>query len=101
VVVALERLHAHADQHRDREQDQFDERDRRELRQPVGRFGHGQRVVNAVEAVVALAPDEFGGIEPRDDIEEQGRAALDRLQHQIGHGPDVLAIDPTGESSRC
>ena len=58
---------------------------------------HGQRVVDAVEVGVAFAPDEFGGVERRDDVEEQRRAAFHRLQHQVGDGPDVHAADAAGE----
>ena len=67
VVVADDGLHQHAHQHRDREQNDFDERNGRELRQPVGPLGHRQRIVDAVEVVVALAPDQFRGVQRRDD----------------------------------
>ena len=57
----------------------------------------GQRVVDAVEAGVALAPDEFGGVQRGNDEEEQRGGAFDRLQHQIGHGPDIAAGNAAGE----
>ena len=89
VVVAGDRLHGDADEHRHREQHELHERDRRELREPVGRLAHRQRVVDAVEMVVALAPDQLPGVQRGDDVEEQRRAAFHRLQHQVRDGPDV------------
>ena len=58
----------------DGEQDEFDEAEGGELREPVSGFAHGQRVVDAVEVGVALAPDEFGGVEGGDDDREETTA---------------------------
>ena len=58
---------------------------------------HGQCVMDAVEMGVAFAPDEFGGIKGGDDIKEEGRAAFDRLEHQIGDRPNVHAAGAPGE----
>src|ERR1019366_3408693 len=59
--------------------------------------GNGQRVVDAGELRVAFAPDEFGGVERSDNVEKEGSAAFDGLQHEVGHGPDILAGDAAGE----
>ena len=84
-------------QHRDSEQDELDERDRGELGKPVGGLAHGQGVVDAVEVVVAFAPDELRGVQGGDDVEEERRAAFHRLEHEVGDGPDVDAADSSGE----
>ena len=42
---------------------------------------------------VALAPDELGGVEGGDNVEEEDGAAFDGLQHQVSHRPDVLIAD--------
>ena len=57
----------------------------------------GQRVVNAGEVGVAFAPDQFGGVERGDNVEEELGAAFDRLQHEVGDGPDVPVRDAAGE----
>ena len=97
VVVAGDGLHDDADQHGDREQDELDDHDRRELGEPVGGLSHGQRVVDAVEMGVALAPDQLRGVEGGDDEEKEQRAAFDGLHHEVGDGPDVLFRNPPGE----
>ena len=68
-----------------------------ELGKPVGGFADGQRVVDSGEVRVALAPDQLGGVEGGDDVEEERGAAFDGLQHEVGDGPDVLLRDTPGE----
>ncbi len=97
VVVAGDGLHEDAAEGRDGEKDELDEAEGEELGEPVGGFADGQRVVDAVEVGVALAPDEFGGVESGDDVEEERGAAFDGLQHEVGDGPDVLSGDAAGE----
>ena len=36
-------------------------------------------------------------VERGDDVEEQGRAPFHRLQHQVGHGPDIFVTEMAGE----
>ena len=96
VVIAGDGLHDDAAQAGDGEQDEFDEAEGEEFREPVGGFGNGQRVVDAGEVGVALAPDEFGGVERGDNVEEERRAAFHGLQHEVGDGPDILAGDAAG-----
>ena len=78
VVVAGDGLHEDAAEHGDGEQDEFDDDEGGELGEPVGGFAHGQRVVNAVEVGVALAPDELGGVERGDDDRGTGSRCLRR-----------------------
>ena len=61
---------------------------------------HGQSVMDAVEMVVAFAPDEFRGIEGGDDIEEERRAAFDSLEHEIGDWPNVC-LRRARRNGRC
>ncbi len=84
-------------EHGDGEQDELDEGDGGELGEPVGGFAHGKRVVNAVEVVVAFAPDELGGVEGGDDVEEEGSAAFDGLEHEVSDGPDVFVAAASRE----
>ena len=84
-------------QHGDSQQNDLDEGDGDELGQPVGALAHRQCVVDAVEVGVALAPDEFGGVERGDDIEEEGRAAFHCLQHEISDRPHVFPANASGE----
>ena len=65
VVVTGDGLHHDADQHGEGEEDELDDDDGGEAREPVGGLAHGQRVVDAVEMGVALAPEQFRGIESR------------------------------------
>ncbi len=53
--------------------------------------------MNTVEVIVPLAPDEFRRIQGGNDIEEQGRAAFDCLEHEIGNGPDVFVAGMSRE----
>ena len=101
VVVSGERLHGDAGQHRQREQQELDDRDRREFGEPVDRLAHRQRIVDAVEMRVALAPDQLTGVEGGDDVEEQRRAALHGLEHEVRDRPDVLSADCGRRSGRC
>ncbi len=61
----------------DGEEDELDEAEGDELGEPVGGFADGQGIVDAGEVGVALAPDEFGGVEGGDDVEEERGAAFD------------------------
>ena len=97
MVVAGDGLHDNADEHGDGEQDELDEDNGGEAGEPVGGLAHGQSIVDAVEVGVALAPEQFGGIEGRDNEEEEQGAALDGLDHEVGDGPDVLFGDAAGE----
>ncbi len=71
--------------------------EREEFAEPIGGFAHGQRVVDAVEMGVALAPDEFSGVKRGDDVEEESGRAFDGLEHEVGDGPDVATGEATGE----
>jgi hypothetical protein len=97
VVVASNGLHDDATESGDGEHDDFDEAESGELGEPIGCFAHGQRIVDAGEACVALAPDEFGCVEGSDDVQEDYGAAFNGLQHEIGDGPDDFAAHPAGE----
>ena len=97
VVVAGEGLHEDAANHGDGEEDEFGDGEREELAEPVGGLAHGERVVDAVEMRIALAPDEFSGVERRDDEEKESRGAFDGLHHEKGDRPDVAAGDASGE----
>ena len=97
MVVAGEGLHEDAAEHGDGEEDEFGDGQREEFAEPVGGFAHGKRVVDAVEMGVALAPDEFGGVERGDDEEEESGRAFDGLDHEVGDGPDIAAGDASGE----
>src|SRR5258708_7755209 len=66
VVVAVDGLHQHADQHGDGEQNDFDDGDGGELGQPIDVLRHRQCVVDSVETGVALTPDEFRVVHGRD-----------------------------------
>ena len=89
VVVAGDGLHHDAAEAGDGEQDELDKAEGEEFGEPVGGFGNGQRVVDAGEVRVALAPDQLGGVERGDDVEEELRAAFHGLQHEVGDRPDV------------
>ena len=89
VVVSRHRLHEDANEHRHGEQHELDDRDRGELREPIDGLAHRQRVVDTVEVVVALAPDELTGVQRRDDEEEERGPSFHGLQHEISHGPHV------------
>lgn len=97
VVITGNCLHNYAAEHGDREQEQFNEGNCRQLGQPVDALAHGQRVVDAVYVRITLAPDEFSSIEPGDDKKEKSGAPFDGLQHEVGHGPDVNVGDTTCE----
>src|SRR5580704_6502141 len=97
VVVTEERLHQNADEHSEGEEDDLDDQDGGEAGEPVGGLAHGQRVMDAVEVSIALAPEEFRGIETRDNEEEKQGAALDGLDHQVRDRPDVLLSDAASE----
>ena len=88
-----------AAQHDDGEQDEFDDCEGAELAEPVDPFAHGQRVVDLLEMRVAFAPYQFASVERGDDDEEDHRHAFDRLQHEVGHGPDITILDAAGEVS--
>ncbi len=75
----------------------LDDDDGGEAGEPVGRLAHGQGVVDAVEVVVALAPEELRGIEGRDDKEKKKSTAFDGLHHEVGNRPDVLFSEAAGE----
>ena len=79
VVVAGDGLHDDAAEAGDGEQDEFDKAEGEELGEPVGGFGNGQRVVDAGEVGVALAPDQFGGVEGGDDDRRRAWRRLRRL----------------------
>ena len=97
MVVAGDGLHDNADEHGEGEQDELDDDDGGEAGEPVGGLAHGQRVVDAVEMGVALAPEQLRGIEAGDDEEEEKGAALDGLDHEVGDRPDVPFGDAAGE----
>ena len=97
MVVTGDGLHEDAEEHRDGEEDELDDDEGGEAGEPVGGLAHGQSVVDAVEVGVALAPEQFRGVEGGDDVEEEEGAALDRLQHEVGDWPDVLFGDAAGE----
>ena len=101
MVVAGDGLHEDAAEAGDGEQDEFDKAEGEEFGEPVGGLGDGQRIVDAGEVGVALAPDQLGGVERGDDVEEQHGAAFDRLQHEVGDGPDVLVRRRGRHSGRC
>ncbi len=97
VVVAVDGLHQHADQHGNGEQNDFDDGDGRELGQPIDGLRQRQCVMDSVEAGVTLAPDQFGGVQGGDDDEEQSRRALHCLQHQVSDRPHVVSAHPSGK----
>ena len=78
------------------EKDDLDEAESEEFGEPVGGLGNGQSVMDAGEVCVALAPDELGGVQGGDNIEEELRAAFDRLEHQVSDRPDILIRDVAG-----
>src|ERR1700722_1828302 len=53
--------------------------------------------MDAAEVGVALTPQKFGRVESADNKQEEYRAALDRLHHQVGHGPNIAFGDASGE----
>src|SRR6185503_11857405 len=53
--------------------------------------------MDTFKAGIALAPDQLARIKGGHDEEEQHRAALHRLQHEIGHRPDVDAFNTAGK----
>ena len=79
----------------------FDDDDGSEAREPVGGLAHGQSIMDAVEVRVALAPEQFCGVESRNNEEEEQGAALDRLDHEVGDGPDVRFQRRGRRNSRC
>src|ERR1700693_5374247 len=97
MVVAGDGLHENANQHSDGEQDQFDDHNGGEAAEPVGGLVHGQSVMDAIKVDVALAPEEFCGIEGGHDVKKQDRAALDGLQHEISDWPNVLFGEVAGK----
>ena len=99
VVVAGNRLHENADDHGGKEQDDVDEGNGGEFGKPVDRFVHGQGVVDAIEFVVAFAPNQFGRVERTDDNQEKERIALYGSDHQVSDGPDVFIADLAGVAS--
>src|SRR5579862_4892089 len=97
VVVAEDGLHENAAGHSDDEKNDFGDGEREEFAEPVGGFAHGKRVVDAVEMGIAFTPDEFGGVERGDDVEEESGRTFDGLHHEIGDGPGVPTCDATRE----
>ncbi len=49
----------------------FDDDDGGEAREPVGRFAHGQSVMDAAEIGVALAPQQLRRIKGGNDVKKQ------------------------------
>ncbi len=97
VVIPGDSLHDHAAHAGDRQQDELHQAEGEQFGKPIDGFGDRQGVVDSGEVGIALAPDQLGGIQSGDDVEEQRRAAFHGLQHQVGDGPDVLSADAAGE----
>lgn len=95
MVVAENGLHEDAAEHRDGEQGQADKTKRGQLREPIGGFTEGKRIVDAVEVRVALAPDEFRRVESNNNVREERGVALDSAQHEVGYGPNVRVAGAT------
>jgi hypothetical protein len=53
--------------------------------------------MDAVEIGIALALEELCGMKACDIEEKEESAALDRLDHEVRDGPDVLFGDAAGE----
>ena len=96
VVVAGDGLHEDATESGDGKQNELDKTEGQEFREPVGGLRNGQRVMDASELGVALAPDEFGRVEGGDNVEEEDGAAFHGLEHEVGDGPDVPVGDAAG-----
>ena len=67
MVVTGDGLHDNADEHGDGEKNELDDDDGGETGEPVGRLAHGQGIMDTAEVGVALAPEEFCGIEGCDN----------------------------------
>ncbi len=53
--------------------------------------------MNTFEVIVTLTPDQLSRVKGRDDHEEEHRAALNSLQHEVSNWPDLNTSDSTGE----
>ena len=53
--------------------------------------------MNACEAGVALAPDQFTRVKRSNDKQKQGCLAFNRLHHQEGDRVNIPAADLSGE----
>src|SRR5579862_3484738 len=96
-MVAEDGLHEDAAGHGDDEKDDFGDGERKKFAEPIGGFAHGKRVVDSVEVGIALAPNEFSGVERGHDVEKESSGAFDGLEHEVGDGPNVAASEATGE----
>ena len=93
VGVALQRLHHHAGQHRDEQRGRQDERDRNDLRDDERPVRRRRRVDDLVDAAVAVAPDQFAGVEDRDDDRDDREGAVQVDDHQPRHREDLAAVE--------
>ncbi len=100
MVIALGGLDAHSGQHQHRLQHHRHQHQRTELGREWQPGGDRQRVVDLVQPVLALAPDELPGIERDDHQHEHAERAGDELQHLVGDGPRRRAEEAAGRRAR-
>src|SRR5215467_11486354 len=88
VVIAMGKLDEETAEHHNEHEQDLDEHEREELACEQDPAADGKRVHDLVEAGVALAPDEFAGVEGDDGEDEDGKSAAAEVDHAPGDGID-------------
>src|ERR1700733_1689545 len=80
-VITEKRLHHDPAKQHEGNENQVDERQREEFAEPINPVRRRQRIVDLIEANVALAPDKLSRIHGADDEKKQERRSLQNLNH--------------------